>query len=79
LWADIVCVQNQLNLADRTSMPVLEDCYARGIAFVPYFPLGSAFGPANAVLGNRQVIRTGQRLGHTPGQVALAWAAEPAV
>jgi len=54
-------------------MPVLEDCYARGIAFVPNFPLGSAFGPANAVLGNRQVIRTARRLGHIPGQVALAW------
>src|ERR1700753_895704 len=72
-WTDIVCVQNQLNLVDRASMPVLEDCYARGIAFVPYFPLGSAFSPANAVLGHRQVIRPAQRLGCTPGQVALAW------
>jgi len=70
---DIVCVQNQLNVADRASMPVLEECYARGIAFVPFFPLGSAFGGNNAVLGNRQVIQTAQRLGHTPAQVALAW------
>jgi pyridoxine 4-dehydrogenase len=70
---DIVCVQNQLNVVDRASMPVLEECYARGIAFVPFFPLGSAFGPSNAVLGSRQVIQTAQRLGHTPAQVALAW------
>jgi aryl-alcohol dehydrogenase-like predicted oxidoreductase len=70
---DIVCVQNQLNVVDRASMPVLEECYARGIAFVPFFPLGSAFGPSNPVLGSRQVIQTAQRLGHTPAQVALAW------
>jgi pyridoxine 4-dehydrogenase len=70
---DIVCVQNQLNVADRASMPVLEECYARGIAFVPFFPLGSAFGRNNAVLGSRQVVQTAQRLGHTPAQVALAW------
>ena len=38
-------------------MPVLEECYARGIAFVPFFPLGSAFGPGNAVLGSPQWSR----------------------
>ena len=70
---DIVCVQNQLNVVDRASMPVLEECYARGMAFVPFFPLGSAFGPNNAVLGSRQVVQAAQRLGHTPAQVALAW------
>ena len=69
----IVCVQNLLNVVDRASMPVLEECYARGIAFVPFFPLGSAFGPSNAVLGSPQVVQTAQRLGHTPSQVALAW------
>ena len=70
---DIVCVQNQLNVANRASMPVLEECYARGLAFVPFFPLGSAFGPSSAVLGSRQVVQTAQRLGRTPAQVALAW------
>jgi aryl-alcohol dehydrogenase-like predicted oxidoreductase len=39
----IACVQNLLNLADRRSMPVLEECHAHGIAFVPFFPLGSGF------------------------------------
>ncbi len=70
---NIVCVQNLLNVVDRASVPVLEECYARGIAFVPFFPLGSAFGPSSAVLGSRQVVQTAQRLGHTPSQVALAW------
>jgi pyridoxine 4-dehydrogenase len=69
----IVCVQNLLNVAGRTSVPVLEECYVRGIAFVPFFPLGSAFGPSNAVLGSPPVVQAAQRLGHTPAQVALAW------
>jgi pyridoxine 4-dehydrogenase len=70
---DIACVQNPLNLADLTSMPVLEECRKRGIAFVPFFPLGSAFARNNPVLGNPGVIATAARLGYTPAQVALAW------
>jgi aryl-alcohol dehydrogenase-like predicted oxidoreductase len=70
---EIVCVQNVFNLADRSSKPILDECTARGIAFVPYFPLGSAFAPDNPVLGNDLVQRTAARLGRTPAQVALAW------
>ena len=69
----IACVQNPLNLADRASMPVLEECSARGIAFVPFFPLGSGFGQANPVLTNEHLLSTAERLGHTPAQIALAW------
>jgi aryl-alcohol dehydrogenase-like predicted oxidoreductase len=69
----LACVQNPLNLASRASMPVLAECASRGIAFVPFFPLGSGFGRANPVLGNEQVIRTARRLGRTPAQIALAW------
>ena len=43
-----------MNLADRVSMPVLEECCARGIAFVPFFPLGCAFGQGNPILGSPQ-------------------------
>jgi pyridoxine 4-dehydrogenase len=39
---DVACVQNPMNLADQRSVPVLEECAARGIAFVPFFPLGAA-------------------------------------
>jgi pyridoxine 4-dehydrogenase len=70
---DIVCVQNPLNLADLTSMPALEECHKRGIAFVPFFPLGSAFARNNSVVGNPGVIATAARLGCTPAQIALAW------
>jgi pyridoxine 4-dehydrogenase len=62
-----------MNLADLTSMPVLDECHARGIAFVPFFPLGSAFAQGNPVLGDLRVIRTATRPGHTPAQIALAW------
>jgi pyridoxine 4-dehydrogenase len=70
---DIACVQNPLNLVDRASMPILQECSSRGIAFVPFFPLGSAFGQANRVLGNEHVLSNAGRLGLTPAQVALAW------
>jgi pyridoxine 4-dehydrogenase len=70
---EIACVQNPLNLADRTSMPVLAECEARGIAFVPFFPLGSAFRRGNPVLNSSQVLDIAARLGRTPAQVALAW------
>jgi pyridoxine 4-dehydrogenase len=70
---DIACVQNRLNLADRASMPVLEECHKRGIAFVPFFPLGSAFARSNPVQASRQIIDTAARLGRTRAQIALAW------
>jgi aryl-alcohol dehydrogenase-like predicted oxidoreductase len=70
---EIVCVQNPLNLADRGSLPLLRACAERGIAFVPFFPLGSAFGGQSLVLGDPAVLATAERLGATPAQVALAW------
>lgn len=70
---DIACVQNAYNLLDRSSQPVLEACTARGIAFVPFFPLGSAFNPENPVLGHPEIRKTASELGRTPAQVALAW------
>jgi pyridoxine 4-dehydrogenase len=38
---DIVCVQNAFNLAGQAARPILDECTARGIAFVPFAPLGS--------------------------------------
>jgi pyridoxine 4-dehydrogenase len=54
-------------------MPLLEECHVRGIAFVPFFPLGSSFARNNPVLGSPIVLKTARRLGHTPAQIALAW------
>jgi len=71
---EIACVQNAFNLVHRSSAAVLKECTERGIAFVPFFPLGAAFtGPNNPVLGNELVRSTAERLGRTPAQVALAW------
>lgn len=71
---DIACVQNAFNLVHRTSAPLLDLCGARGTAFVPFFPLGSAFaGSANPVLGNEVIGRAAKRFGRTPAQIALAW------
>jgi aryl-alcohol dehydrogenase-like predicted oxidoreductase len=69
----IVCVQNPLNLVDRASLPLLQACAERNIAFVPFFPLGSAFGGTNQVLTNPDVVSAAERLSATPAQVALAW------
>jgi pyridoxine 4-dehydrogenase len=70
---EIACVQNAFNLVHRESAVVLEECTARGIAFVPFFPLGAAFMQPNPVLGSALVQEISERLGHTPAQVALAW------
>jgi pyridoxine 4-dehydrogenase len=69
----IACVQNAYNLVNRTSQPVLDACTEHGIAFVPFFPLGSAFTPDSPVLGHPAVKQEAQKLGHTPAQIALAW------
>ena len=70
---EIACVQNAYNLADRTSQPVLDACIEHDIAFVPFFPLGSAFAPDNPVLGNPVIRRAAEELGRTPAQISLAW------
>jgi pyridoxine 4-dehydrogenase len=70
---EIVCVQNAYNLVDRTSQPILDACLEHGIAFVPFFPLGSGFTPDNPVLGHPAVVREASKLGRTPAQIALAW------
>ena len=38
--ADIVCVQNQYNLAHRHDDALIDQLAAEGIAYVPFFPLG---------------------------------------
>jgi pyridoxine 4-dehydrogenase len=66
--ADIVCVQNQYNLAHRHDDALINDLAAAGIAYVPFFPLGG-FTPLQAT----ELSDVAARLGATPMQVALAW------
>ncbi len=65
----IATVQNLYNLADRSSEKVLELCEARGIGFIPWFPIANGAltrsgGPLQRVAASLQA---------TPAQVALAW------
>ncbi|URD37849.1 aldo/keto reductase family oxidoreductase [Methylobacterium tardum] len=65
---DIVCVQNQYNLAHRGDDAFIDDLAAAGTAYVPFFPLGG-FSPLQS--GTLSAVAAG--LGATPMQVALAW------
>jgi len=68
---DIVCVQNLFHLTDRRGAPLLEECLSRGIAFVPFCPLGWPRGQDNHVHTSPVVTQTAARLGITPAQAAL--------
>jgi len=65
---DIVCIQNLYNLAQRGDDPFIDDLDARGIAYVPYFPLGG-FSP----LQSAALEAAAASVQATPMQVALAW------
>ena len=65
---DVVCVQNQYNLAHRHDDALIDDLARQGIAYVPFFPLGG-FSP----LQSSTLSSVAARLGATPMQVALAW------
>jgi pyridoxine 4-dehydrogenase len=71
---EIACVQNAFNPVNRSAEPVLDECTARGIAFVPFFSLRSPFAPPGQVLGHEVVQQAAARLGRSPAQIALAWA-----
>jgi pyridoxine 4-dehydrogenase len=71
---EIACVQNPFNPIDRSAAAVLDECTARGIAFVPFFSLRSPFAAPDQVLGHDVVQRAAARLGRSPAQIALAWA-----
>ena len=71
--AQIVCVQNLFNLADQRSLGLLDECTSRGIAFVPFCPLGFPGRVQRAILTSPVLIDQGARLGATPAQLALAW------
>ncbi|MGC2661842.1 MAG: aldo/keto reductase family oxidoreductase [Bryobacteraceae bacterium] len=65
---DIVCVQNNYNLAQRQDDKLIDKLATQGIAYVPFFPLGG-FTP----LQSSTLSSVADQLGVTPMQVALAW------
>jgi aryl-alcohol dehydrogenase-like predicted oxidoreductase len=71
---DIGEVQNAYSILDRSAEPALELCRAREIAFVPFFPLGSAFmGGPQKLAADPVISRVADKHGATPSQIALAW------
>ena len=68
----IVSVQNRYNLEDRHSDEVLAYCESKGIAFLPWAPIGSG-RHASGSGGLRALAKVAERHGITPGQAALAW------
>lgn len=65
---EIVCVQNNYNLAHRDDDALIDELAGKGIAYVPFFPLGG-FTP----LQSTTLSEVAQQVGASPLQVALAW------
>jgi pyridoxine 4-dehydrogenase len=73
LPAGIACVQNAYSLLDRSQEEMVDVCTTQGIAWVPYFPLGSAFPGFPKVADHPVVLDIAGDLGVSPSQVGLAW------
>jgi pyridoxine 4-dehydrogenase len=65
---EIASVQNNYNVGNRASEPVLQHCEDSGVAFIPYFPLDA--GDVTAIDLLRPIA---EAHGTTIFQVALAW------
>ncbi|MFM0217829.1 MULTISPECIES: aldo/keto reductase family oxidoreductase [Paraburkholderia] len=65
---NIVCVQNHYNLVHRADDALIDELAAKGIAYVPFFPLGG-FTP----IQSSALTDIAATIGATPMQVALAW------
>jgi pyridoxine 4-dehydrogenase len=66
--AEIVCVQNLYNLAHRDDDALIDELADKGIAYMPYLPLGGV-----TQLRSPALSTAAANLGVTPTQVALAW------
>jgi len=72
--AGIACVQNAYSLLNRKDEDILQLCLQHQIAWVPFFPLGSAGFPGmNQVTKHPLVLQIASQLEVTPAQVGLAW------
>ncbi|SEF89818.1 Predicted oxidoreductase [Actinacidiphila yanglinensis] len=67
--APIAAVQNQFHVHRGDDADVLARCVERGIAYVPFFPLGGGFDP----IEHDRLASVAARHGATTSQVALAW------
>ncbi len=71
---DVACVQNAYSVVNRGDEDVLSFCEEHDIAFVPFFPLGSAFsGGPQQLAADPAVADVAEKYSATPSQIALAW------
>ena len=69
----LVCVQNPYSVLDRSGEPLLQLCREHDLAWVPFFPLGSAFPGLPKVSEHPAVVAAAAALDATPAQIGLAW------
>src|ERR1700735_3071814 len=70
---DIACVQNAYSVVNRVEADELALCEERGLAFVPFFPLGSAFaGGPKQLAGDPVIAEVAAGRPATPSPSALA-------
>jgi len=71
---DIACVQNAYSVVNRAEADELALCEEQALAFVPFFPLGSAFaGGPKQLAADPVIAEVATRRRATPSQIALAW------
>jgi pyridoxine 4-dehydrogenase len=71
---EIACVQNAYSVVNRAEEAELALCDEHNLAFVPFFPLGSAFtGGPRQLAADPVIAQVAARRRATPSQIALAW------
>ncbi len=67
-------MQNAYSVVNRVDEAIVELCREREIAYVPFFPLGSAFtGGPKQLAADPAIAGVAEKHGVSPSQVALAW------
>jgi aryl-alcohol dehydrogenase-like predicted oxidoreductase len=67
-------VQNAYSIVHREDEETVALCGERGVAYVPFFPLGSAFaGGPTALAAEPAIAEVAEKHAATPSQIALAW------
>jgi pyridoxine 4-dehydrogenase len=71
---DVAEIQNGYSIIDRQDDDMVEFARRHEIAYVPFFPLGSAFrgGPAR-LAAEAAIVEVADKHDATPSQIALAW------
>jgi aryl-alcohol dehydrogenase-like predicted oxidoreductase len=73
-FVDVAEIQNGYSIIDRQDEEMVEFARERGIAYVPFFPLGSAYpGGTRQLAADATIAEVAEKHAATPAQIALAW------